>query len=118
MPTTQGASDNYKWGFKTKEAYILHLKNELDKANRAKREAEYQIKQLTKELKEDWEMRYQVKVPPTMEQGSYSITCKNSYMETYREDALSQYNSAREHDGLEPIRRMPNGTIYTRINKL
>jgi hypothetical protein len=51
-------------------------------------------------------MKYIVKVPPTMEQGSYSCNADS------RKDALWHYNSARAHDGLEPIKRMPNGTKY------
>jgi len=52
--------------------------------------------------------KYMVKVPPTMEQGSYSCKAID------RKDALWKYNSARAHDGLEPIERMPNGTRYTK----
>lgn len=61
-------------------------------------------------------MRYTVKVPPTREQGSYRTTCSSeSHYQSYRAEALQDYNSAREHDGLPPISRMPAGTSYTPI---
>jgi hypothetical protein len=49
---------------------------------------------------------YIVTVPPTDEQGSHTFTADS------RADALWHYNSARAHDGLMPLRRMPAGTIY------
>jgi hypothetical protein len=57
-------------------------------------------------------MKYQFTVPPTYEMGSYSGTCSNNYTETYRKNALWDYNSARAHDGLPPLARMPSGTTY------
>ena len=54
---------------------------------------------------------FKVRVPPTDEQGSFTMLARS------RSDALWQYNSARAHDGLEPLFRMPNGTTYTQINK-
>lgn len=56
-------------------------------------------------------MRYQFTVPPTHDVGSYKSTCSNKYS-TKAADALSDYNSARDHDGLPPITRMPAGTVY------
>lgn len=61
---------------------------------------------------------YRFTVPPTAEQGSYAGQCSGSGhfgSFTYRSDALSQYNSARAHDGLSPLARMPAGTRYQRI---
>ncbi len=58
---------------------------------------------------------YRFTVPPTREQGSHSGNCRDGYGETYRKDALRDYNSARAHDGLDPIARMPRGTRYARI---
>jgi hypothetical protein len=52
---------------------------------------------------------YHVYVPPTNEQGNYSCIAND------RKDALWMYNSAREHDGFPPVKRMPNGTTYKRI---
>lgn len=60
-------------------------------------------------------MKYQVKVPPTAEQGSYRTTVSGSYGQTYRAEALQDYNSARAHDGLDPVSRMPAGTSYAPI---
>lgn len=62
-------------------------------------------------------MRYEVKVPPTAEQGSYKTIVSSSYYQTYRQAALQDYNSARAHDGLPPITRMPAGTKYTALNR-
>ena len=55
-------------------------------------------------------MYYKLSVPPTTEQGSYNIIVKGP---DYRKDALWHYNSARAHDSLEPVKRMPAGTTYT-----
>lgn len=63
-------------------------------------------------------MRYKVKVPPTAEQGSYTTTARSSYMQSYRAAALQDYNSCRAHDGLEPVRRMPVGTVYEKLCSL
>lgn len=59
-------------------------------------------------------MKYTFTVPPTLEQGSYKGTCSSSARETHRQNALSDYNSARAHDGLPPLSRMPIGTTYHR----
>lgn len=59
--------------------------------------------------------QYQVTVPSTMEMGSYSVTVTEDYGETKAEVALWHYNSARDHDGLSPLKRMPNGTKYVEI---
>lgn len=58
-------------------------------------------------------MKYLVKVPPTKDMGSYSAICRGNYMQSYQQDALLDYNHARAHDGLDPLCRMPKGTIYT-----
>jgi hypothetical protein len=59
-------------------------------------------------------MKYIVTVPPTWEQGSYStvVSAPSRYGETPAQQALSDYNSCRAHDGLPPIKRMPKGTTY------
>lgn len=57
-------------------------------------------------------MKFRVKVPPTREQGSYNCVASD------RADALWSYNSAREHDGLPPIKRMPKGTTYEKISTI
>ena len=59
-------------------------------------------------------MRYKVIVPPTMEQGSYVTTVSDGRYETKAGAALSDYNSARAHDGLPPIKKMPSGTRYVK----
>jgi hypothetical protein len=63
-------------------------------------------------------MNYLVTVPPTAEQGSYKTTVSSSGKwgaETIAQKALWDYNSARAHDGLAPISRMPIGTTYAPI---
>jgi hypothetical protein len=57
-------------------------------------------------------MKYSVDVPATREQGTFVTVCEGGYFETYRQNALSDYNSARAHDGLPPVKRMPKGTTY------
>lgn len=57
-------------------------------------------------------MKYTVKVPPTKEQGGYKTTVTPSRLESKEQAALSDYNSARAHDGLPPLKRMPVGTVY------
>lgn len=62
-------------------------------------------------------MKYRVNVPPTTEQGSYKTIVSGSWGQTYRSEALQDYNSARAHDGLPPVKRMPAGTTYVPIVK-
>lgn len=57
-------------------------------------------------------MKYTVKVPPTREQGSYKTVVTSGRGETIAQQALWDYNSARAHDGLGPVKRMPAGTQY------
>ena len=57
-------------------------------------------------------MKYNVIVPPTREQGSYKTLVEGW---NYKADALWDYNSAREHDGLPPVSRMPKGTRYIKL---
>ena len=56
---------------------------------------------------------YVVNVPPTREQGSYK-TQHCGAKKAVRAAALWQYNSARAHDGLPPVRRLPAGVKITR----
>lgn len=57
-------------------------------------------------------MKYKVVVPATMEQGSYETIAEDEFNLTMKQHALWDYNSAREHDGFPPLRRMPKGTKY------
>lgn len=59
-------------------------------------------------------MKYRLYVPPTNEQGGYSVIVSDKY-QTKSADALQDYNSVRAHDGQRPLRRMPKGTTYTKI---
>ena len=60
---------------------------------------------------------YLVKVPPTMEMGSYSTKVTGAYTQSKEKEALWDYNSARAHDGLRKLKRMPNGTKYIKFKK-
>ncbi len=59
--------------------------------------------------------RYKFTVPPTNDMGSHSGVCSSSGNETYQQNALWDYNSSREREGLEKLSRMPAGTRYTRV---
>jgi hypothetical protein len=52
---------------------------------------------------------YVITVPPTSEVGSYKTKHCGSKAEA-RKHALWDYNKARAHDGLPPVRRLPAGT--------
>lgn len=56
---------------------------------------------------------YVITVPPTAEQGSYK-TRHCGPKATARSHALWDYNSARRHDGLPPVTRLPSGTKITK----
>lgn len=56
---------------------------------------------------------YRFTVPPTSAMGSHSGTCSASYSETYRQNALWDYNQSRAREGLAPLSRMPSGTYYS-----
>jgi hypothetical protein len=56
--------------------------------------------------------KYRVTVPGTEEMSPYVSFATHSPMESLQENALWHYNSARAHDGLPPLSRMPYGTQY------
>jgi len=58
---------------------------------------------------------YVINTPPTEEMGSFQCMARPSIYETMHKNALWDYNSAREHDNLPPLGKMPNGTVYTTI---
>jgi len=60
-------------------------------------------------------MKFRVKIPPTYEQGGFTFTTVETDSESRHEAALWDYNKAREHDGLPPVRRLPAGTTFERI---
>jgi len=51
-------------------------------------------------------------VPPASGFAGFDGTCSACYNQSYQQGALADYNRARAHDGLPPLRRMPRGTIY------
>ena len=61
--------------------------------------------------------KYIVKVPSTRDMGSYGTWVFDNCGETVAEAALWDYNSARKHDGLPPLKRMPAGTKYRKAHK-
>lgn len=60
-------------------------------------------------------MKYKVTVPPTTQMGSFTCIATPSRTETLAANALWSYNSARAHDGLPPLSRMPSGTFYAPV---
>jgi len=62
--------------------------------------------------------KYLVRVPFVDDMGSTLpfIVSPGSY-ETKEEAALSDINSSRDHDGLKPLTRLPNGTKFERLIK-
>ena len=58
---------------------------------------------------------YKVNFPVTKNMGSYSTIATETSMETKEENALWDYNSARAHDGLQPLHELPYGTTFERI---
>ena len=54
-------------------------------------------------------------VPPTVQMSSYKTNCRASNLESKEQNALWDYNSARAHDGLSPLPRMPTGTTYKAV---
>lgn len=58
------------------------------------------------------EKLYRLQVPSTWQMGSYGITIRGVENKAQAKSyALESYNSARAHDGLEPLKRLPNKSI-------
>lgn len=57
---------------------------------------------------------YKTTVPPTLEMGSYSSTFTGTKAQA-KENALWDYNSARAHDGLEPLAKLPRETKIEQV---
>ena len=51
-------------------------------------------------------------VPPTKYAGSCKIIGTCSLYETYKQNILWAYNKMLEHDGFQPLKKMPTGTKY------
>jgi hypothetical protein len=61
-------------------------------------------------------MRYKVTFPFMDDMGSYGpIFASSNTMETKEENALWDLNSARRHDGLPELKRLPAGTKFERM---
>jgi len=50
-------------------------------------------------------------IPVTDQMSPCQIVGTSSTVETASENALWEYNSRRDHDGLPPLARLPRGTI-------
>lgn len=60
--------------------------------------------------------KYKVLVPFQHELGSISpFIVRDTPMTSKAADALWHLNKMREHEGLPPLTRMPNGTKYEKI---
>lgn len=53
---------------------------------------------------------YKITTPNTMQVSSHTFTHKGTKAEAIA-NALQDYNSARAHDGLEPLAKLPRGTV-------
>jgi hypothetical protein len=62
-------------------------------------------------------MKYLAKFPVTMKMSPISFTVSDKSMETKEEEALWHYNRARDHDGLPPLKRCPDGTVFLEIHE-
>jgi hypothetical protein len=51
-------------------------------------------------------------IPPTKYIGSYTLAATEGFFYTAKQNILWEYNKARLHEGLEPIKKMPRGTKY------
>ena len=61
-------------------------------------------------------MRYKAIIPFIDDMGSVSpINCSSSLMETKEENLLWDLNSMRQHDGLKPLKKIPNGVKFIKI---
>ena len=64
------------------------------------------------------EMKKRVIVPFVPDMGSVApYVATDTWGESYRANALRALNSMREHDGLQPLTRMPAGTKYETTNR-
>lgn len=60
--------------------------------------------------------KYKVIFPFVDDMGSIQpIIVTPSIMETSREQALWHINKMREHDGLNPLKRLPSGTKFEEV---
>ena len=55
-------------------------------------------------------MKIKYKIPPTTQMGSFETIGVSNSQETAYQNALWDYNSAREHDWLRPVKCLPEGT--------
>lgn len=60
-------------------------------------------------------MKYRVHFPLTFMVSACSDIVRETRHETKEELALWHYNRRREHDGLPPIKRLPEGTRFELI---
>lgn len=63
-------------------------------------------------------MKVKVFVPNTKYMSAWDVIVSDKPMESWQEEALWHYNKSREHDGLPPINRFPNGTKHEVLNIL
>lgn len=61
-------------------------------------------------------MRYDVFIPATDEMPAWTGVVAETTMETKEENALWHYNSSREHDALDPVTELPDGTKFRQKN--
>ena len=54
--------------------------------------------------------QWDVRVPPTMQLGSYRFGPVRKTMAEAKRAALSEYNDSRRHEGLPTLKSLPRGT--------
>jgi len=60
-------------------------------------------------------MKTQANIPATNKCGSCKITGTSSYLETAKQNILWTYNNMLQHDGEEAVKKLPNGTKYSKL---
>lgn len=62
-------------------------------------------------------MTYKAKFPLCYEMSAISYIVTGNRNETKEQEALWHYNKSREHDGLQPLSRLPKGVKFERVTK-
>ena len=60
--------------------------------------------------------KFNAKFPISQYMSPISYIVIPTAMETKEEQALWNYNNSRNHDGLAPLRKLPNGVVFTEIH--
>lgn len=61
--------------------------------------------------------QWDVRVPPTMQLGSYRFGPVRKTMAEAKRAALSEYNDSRRHEGLPTLKSLPRGTTVKEYSR-